>query len=86
VLWRRDCVAIAEFLCDRAEPPLQRADDEDDSIGHVAGEPSGRRSYAPPALGEIEARRDPLPPPPLEPQATSRLIVTNLGTLLDVLA
>jgi hypothetical protein len=47
----------------------------------------GRRSYAVRPLGEIPQHRTPPPgPPPAAPPVSGRLEVTNLGTLLDVLA
>lgn len=50
-------------------------------VGHAT------RSYSPPALGAVTPDRDAGPPPAPEPARISAAYhVTNLGTLLDVLA
>jgi hypothetical protein len=84
-LERRDLLAIAAIVCgDERVEACACAGEVDGASPQTLAQ--SRRPYAPPALGEIEPRRDPLPPPPIEQVLASRLHVTNLGTLLDVLA
>ncbi|MHC4949039.1 MAG: hypothetical protein ACYTG1_12405 [Planctomycetota bacterium] len=70
------------FLAPRPVEPVATAE-----LAPLSAPPADRRPYAPAPLGAVPEHRDPTPPDPAE---TVRVInpyhVTNLGTLLDVLA
>ena len=68
-------------------PPAEQAGGDAPAADGFRRCPS-RRLYAPPALGDVSAMTASLPPapPPAPTPLASYLHVTNLGTLLDLLA
>jgi hypothetical protein len=78
-----------------ARPPVPRCDTvqigpawpDTDTCPEVSRSDSARSIYAPPPLGDVSNFQPrELPPPPQVPHVANYFHVTNLGSLLDVLA
>ena len=88
----REISLLRRGLADAIPPALAPRQVEEPPCRTTPGEAAGEsclpdvKAYAPAPLGQVSRDEEPPPPPPIVVHLDARLVTTNLGTLLDLLA